>query len=111
MSILHSYFTLAYFLSWCLLRSSPPGANSEGHVLAHREVEAIVIYGRRIGIICADPDHLIFLPSGNTALTRRARKHSFLSAAIIEPEEVHKILSHLVKIGCLPPAFDPASLN
>ena len=48
---------------------------------------------------------------GKTALTRRARKHSFLSAAIIEPEEVHKILSHLVKIGCLPPAFDPASLN
>ncbi len=27
-------------------------------------------------LVCADLDHLIFLPSGNTALTRRSRKHS-----------------------------------
>ncbi len=33
---------------------------------------------------CADLDHLIFLPSGNTALTRRARKHSVLSAAVLK---------------------------
>ncbi|MFZ5967187.1 MAG: hypothetical protein ACOYVK_08425 [Bacillota bacterium] len=29
-----------------------------------------------ICISCADLDHLIYLPSGNTALTGRARKHS-----------------------------------
>jgi hypothetical protein len=31
-------------------------------------------------LACADLDHLLFLPSGDTALTRRARKHSILSA-------------------------------
>jgi hypothetical protein len=32
---------------------------------------------------CADLDHLVFLASGNTALTRRARKLSALSAIVI----------------------------
>ena len=31
---------------------------------------------------CSDLDHLVFLPSGNTALTRRARKHSTLHAIV-----------------------------
>jgi len=33
---------------------------------------------------CADLDHLEFLPSGNTALTRRARKHSLLSVVVLK---------------------------
>ena len=33
---------------------------------------------------CADLDHLEFLPSGNVALTRRARKHSGLSAVVLK---------------------------
>ncbi len=33
---------------------------------------------------CADLDHLVFLPSGNAALTRRARKHSTLSAVVLK---------------------------
>ena len=33
---------------------------------------------------CADLDHLVFLPSGDAALTRRARKHSTLSAVVLE---------------------------
>ena len=33
---------------------------------------------------CADLDHLIFLPSGDAALTRRARKHSTLSAFVLK---------------------------
>ena len=33
---------------------------------------------------CADLDHLIFLPSGNTALTRRAKKYSVLSAVVLK---------------------------
>lgn len=32
---------------------------------------------------CADLDHLVFLPSGNAALTRRARKNSTLSAVVV----------------------------
>lgn len=32
---------------------------------------------------CADMDHLVFLPSGNAALTRRAKKESRLSAVVL----------------------------
>lgn len=32
---------------------------------------------------CADLDHLVFLPSGDAALTRRARKHSKLAAVVV----------------------------
>ena len=32
-------------------------------------------------------------------------------AIIMEPEETIRILRHLIKIGCPPPNFDPASLN
>ncbi len=35
-------------------------------------------------LACADLDHLVFLPSGDAALTRRARKHSILSAVVLE---------------------------
>jgi hypothetical protein len=33
---------------------------------------------------CADLDHLVYLPSGDTALTRRAKKHSTLSAVVLK---------------------------
>ena len=33
---------------------------------------------------CADMDHLVFLPSGDAALTRRSRKHSGLSAVVLK---------------------------
>ncbi len=39
---------------------------------------------------CADLDHLVFLPSGNTALTRRARKHSVLSAVVLKWSRARK---------------------
>ena len=35
-------------------------------------------------LACADLDHLVFLPTGDAALTRRARKHSTLSAVVLE---------------------------
>jgi hypothetical protein len=41
-------------------------------------------------LACADLDHLIFLPSGNTALTRRARKHSTLSAVVLKWSRTRK---------------------
>lgn len=34
-------------------------------------------------LACADLDHLVFLPSGDAALTRRARKHTTLSAVVL----------------------------
>lgn len=33
---------------------------------------------------CSDLDHLVFLPRGNAALTRRAGKHSTLRAVVVE---------------------------
>jgi hypothetical protein len=39
---------------------------------------------------CADLDHLEFLPSGDAALTRRARKHSTLSAVVLEWSRTRK---------------------
>src|SRR5882724_610438 len=35
-------------------------------------------------LACADLDELVFLPSGDAALTRRARKHSTLSAVVLK---------------------------
>lgn len=32
---------------------------------------------------CADLDHLVFLPAGNAALSRRAKQHSTLSAVVV----------------------------
>ena len=41
-------------------------------------------------LACTDLDHLVFLPSGNTALTRRARKASTLSAVVIRWSRARK---------------------
>lgn len=35
-------------------------------------------------LACADLDHLVFLPAGDTAVTRRARKHSTLAAVVLK---------------------------
>ena len=40
--------------------------------------------GRAFCLCCADLDHLVFLPTGDAALTRRARKHSTLSAVVLK---------------------------
>jgi len=39
---------------------------------------------------CADLDYLVFLPSGDAALTRRARKHSTLSAVVLKWSKARK---------------------
>ena len=38
---------------------------------------------RPLCLSCADLDHLVYLPRRDTALTRRARKHSSLSAVVV----------------------------
>ncbi len=39
---------------------------------------------------CADLDHLVFLPSGDAALTRRSKKHSTLSAVVLKWSRARK---------------------
>jgi hypothetical protein len=39
---------------------------------------------------CADLDHLVFLPSGDAALTRRSRKYSTLSAVVLKWSRTRK---------------------
>ena len=41
-------------------------------------------------LACADLDHLIFLPPGDAALTRRARKHSTLAAVVLKWSHTRK---------------------
>jgi hypothetical protein len=39
--------------------------------------------GRPLCLRCADLDHLVFLPAGDAALTRRAKQYSSLSAVVV----------------------------
>jgi hypothetical protein len=41
-------------------------------------------------LACADLDHLVFLPAGDAALTRRARKHSILVAVVLKWSRARK---------------------
>jgi len=45
---------------------------------------------RPLCLKCADLDHLVYLPRGDTALTRRARKHSALSAVVVRLSRARK---------------------
>ncbi len=45
---------------------------------------------RALCLSCADLDHLLFLPSGNAALTGRAAKHSALSAVVLKWSRARK---------------------
>jgi hypothetical protein len=52
----------------------------------------ITLAGERgaLCLACADLDHLVFLPTGDAALTRRARKHSALSAVVLKWSRARK---------------------
>jgi hypothetical protein len=41
-------------------------------------------------LACADLDHLVFLPSGDAALTRRSKKYSTLSAVVLKWSRARK---------------------
>jgi hypothetical protein len=41
-------------------------------------------------LVCADLDHLLFLPTGDAALTRRARQHATLSAVVLQWSRARK---------------------
>ena len=46
--------------------------------------------GGALCLSCADLDHLVFLPAGSAALTRRAKKHSTLSAVVLKWAKARK---------------------
>ena len=52
----------------------------------------ILLAGNRgaLCLACADLDHLVFLPSGDSALTRRARRFSSLSAVVLKWSRARK---------------------
>jgi len=52
----------------------------------------ITLAGERgaLCLACADLDHLVFLPPGQPALTRRARKHSALAAVVLKWSRARK---------------------
>ena len=52
----------------------------------------ILLAGERgaLCLACADLDHLAFLPSGDAALTRRAKKHSRLHAVVLKWSRARK---------------------
>ncbi len=52
----------------------------------------VLLAGERgaICLTCADLDHLLFLPPGDAALTRRAHKHSTLSAVVLKWSRARK---------------------
>ncbi len=61
-----------------------------GEELGHRAW--IVLMGDKGAacLTCADLDHLVFLPSGDAALTRRSRKHSRLFALVLKWSRARK---------------------
>ena len=46
--------------------------------------------GQPLCLACADLDYLVFLPAGDAAVSRRARKHSSLAAVVVRFSRVRK---------------------
>jgi hypothetical protein len=46
--------------------------------------------GQPLCLTCADLDRLVFLPAGDTALSRRARRHSSLAAVVVRFNRARK---------------------
>src|ERR1043166_6432711 len=46
--------------------------------------------GQPLCLVCADLDHLVYLPRGDTALTRRASKYSTLRAIVVRFSRTRK---------------------
>jgi len=59
-------------------------------VLGHKAWITLLKDKGALCLSCADMDHLVFLPSGNAALTRRARKHSVLTAVVLKWSRARK---------------------
>lgn len=69
---------------------SEEGNCSECGVALTRGNHVFMEKGQPLCLGCADLDHLIFLPAGDMALSRRARKHSPLSAVVVRFSRTRK---------------------
>jgi hypothetical protein len=72
---------IANRVSTCGERGEPLGA--QAWITLAREKGALCL-------ACADLEHLLFLPAGDGALTRRARQHSTLSAVVLQWSRARK---------------------
>jgi hypothetical protein len=61
-----------------------------GEALGHHAWITLKEDKKTLCLVCADLDHLVFLPSGDAALTRRARKYSQLSAVVLKWSRARK---------------------
>ena len=61
-----------------------------GEALGRRAWITLVEDKGALCLSCADLDHLLFLPAGDAALTRRARKHSTLCAVVLRWSRARK---------------------
>ena len=61
-----------------------------GEDLGHHAWVALAGERGSLCLSCADLDHLVFLPSGDAAVTRRARKHSTLCAIVLKWSRARK---------------------
>jgi len=63
-------------------------AECQKELLAHDFL--FIEAGRPLCLSCADLDDLVYLPRGDTALTRRSRKYSSLSAVVVRFSRARK---------------------
>ena len=61
-----------------------------GEKLGHHAWITLVENKGALCLSCADLDHLVFLPAGSAALTRRSAKYSTLSAVVLQWSRAHK---------------------
>lgn len=69
---------------------SSPTCSDCGEELGRRAWITLTEDKEALCLSCADLDHLAFLPSGDAALTRRARKHSGLCAVVVRWSRARK---------------------
>ncbi len=69
---------------------TPEGNCSECGSELHKGTFLFMEKGQPLCLACADLDHLEFLPAGDAALSRRARKYSVLSAVVVRFSRARK---------------------
>src|SRR5512135_874089 len=72
------------------ITTSAASCSECGEDLGHGAWITLVENKGALCLSCADLEHLLFLPSGDAALTRRARKHSTLSAVVLKWSRARK---------------------
>lgn len=72
------------------ITASSPTCDECGEELGRRAWITLLQNKGALCLSCADLDHLVFLPSGDAALTRRSKKHCKLSAVVLKWSKARK---------------------